>query len=76
MARGTEGVELAGDVGARHAAKARTATSSGGRTMRRTASRVDEVVEGGQGEFGGRARMQEQEEDEVEKNWDGVRSFG
>jgi hypothetical protein len=44
--------------------------------MRRTASRVDEVVEGGQGEFGGRARMQEQEEDEVEKNWDGVRSFG
>lgn len=76
VARGTEGVELAGDVGARHAARARTATSSGGRTMRRTAARVDEVVEGGQGEFGGRARMQEQEEDEVEKNWDGVRSFG
>ena len=64
-------------MGARHAARARTATSSGRRTTRRTAARADEVVEGGRGEFGGRASRQEQEEDEVEKNWNGgVQSFG
>lgn len=40
-------------MGARHAARARTATSSGRRTTRRTAARADEVVEGGRGEFGG-----------------------
>ena len=34
------------------------------------------MVEGGRGEFGGQASRQEQEEDEVEKNWNGgVQSF-